>query len=121
MIKSKRLRAWYTFLVILFPAYWIRTVSSYNEAWDIWLWNALIDGKTDFVGEYEAVIDDTPVWIANHPYASGTSVADTGIDVHGCSRVTAMLLRRSLPAGRVISKLKYGNETSVWVGEQLVM
>lgn len=119
MIKSKRLRAWYTFLVILFPTYWIRTGARYNEAWDIRLWNALIDGKTDFIGEYEAIIDDEVVWIVNHPYASG--VAIKGGFEYGCSRATVMLLRRSLPASRVISKLKYGNETTVWLGKHMVM
>ncbi len=117
-MKNTRLRTWYTFLVIIFPAYWFRT-KAYDKEWDIWLWNALIDGKTGFIGRYEAIIDGKMVWIENHPYASGTSIPIN--ERQGCSRVTSMLLRRRLPEARVLSMLKYGNIDSIWVNGKICM
>jgi hypothetical protein len=105
----------YRVLAAFHPGCWGYAGDNFDEAWDTELWNLLIDGQIKFVDKHIALIGEHQVWVANHPYASGS---DRGIndDIFGvsngpeCSRATALFLGHELKAARLLTRLKYTNE-----------
>ena len=116
--RSKK-RLLYQVIVLFRPSYWIRVAETDHE-WDNILWDALESEPIKFVGKYDALVGDLPVWIANHPYASGSIKSGLhkvdGIegDRH-CSRATSLLLERKLKHGRITAVLFNPGVTHLWL------
>ena len=73
--------------VIVTPTCWVR-IDQYSKIWDAEL-NRLLDTcKITNIDEYSVMIGGKRIWIANHPYGSG-SIVGSGIT---CARTTAFRL-----------------------------
>lgn len=120
----------YKVWVVFRPSHWLK-LGDIDPEWDNRLWDLLENEPIKFVGKYEALIGDTPVWIANHPYASGTSKASLhgddslashrGVDELNCSRATALLLGRKLKHGRITALLYHPNTTHLWLDGGVIL
>jgi hypothetical protein len=102
-MKVNWLRLKYRLRAALHPGCWA-AFNKVDRAWDKELWDALTRGDIDVVGRFQAIVGDKPVWIENHPYASGSlDLPGRGL---GCSRATALYLRDCLPSARLMQRLK---------------
>lgn len=117
-------------LAIVRPDCWFR-VTETNEDWDNRLWDLLETQPIKFIGRYDALIGDTPVWIANHPYASGSSkkvihgknspAGREGVEELSCSRATSLLLGRRLRQSRISASLYHPGVTHLWLEDGTIL
>ena len=100
----------YQLKAILTPKCWFR-LGVVDTGWDKFLWNALDQNKIKIAGKYEAIIDDSKVWIANAPYANGYLECTNHRKT--CSRATALYLQDQIECARIIQRLKGMTDTFV--------
>ena len=100
------LRIKYTLLALISMGCWLRSSRS-DSAWDKILWDMLIAGKIQCVGEFTADIGGYEVWIRNYPYASGRLYNRGGPAGPLCKRSTALFLNSQLPAGRILTGIRF--------------
>lgn len=97
----------YTLRVIFDPRYWLRSYDV-DKVWDKHLQHSLDIGDVGPIGKYEAIIGGRHVWIANHPYASGTT--KTHPAAYSCSRATAAYMHDVLKQHRLFQLLMYPSD-----------
>ncbi len=93
----------YKLKVILTPLCWCRS-GIIDPQWDQYLWDSIEDGKIEFVGMFQSLINNCKVWTENYPYASGTTIIDG--KMLWCSRATALYLHDQLSEAFIFQKLK---------------
>ena len=54
---------------LFMPSYWLLNYS-YSKSWDVKLNKLLNKHKFTNINDYTAELDNTIIWITNHPYAS---------------------------------------------------
>ena len=97
-IKDIFIQIW----VFINPNYWIMN-ENYSKTWDDELKSLMNEHSFTEIGEYQAKLGNTTIWISNHPYASFTNYT-FGRNISGrASRLTIYKAKQKLDKDKIAS------------------